>query len=526
MTKTGFIIANLFRKKTRTILTLLSVMCAFLLFGLLQAVNVLLKADVELRRRDAPDHAGAGFVHAAAADAPDAADRSRARRASASPIRCGSAAWSARTRRYSRLPSIRRAHCRRVSPQWVMPEDQWSAFATTRTGMIAGQAARRPAGLEDRQQDSDQVEHLSAAQRQQGLGVRPGRHLRRQGRGVRRSRRCAPTSTMPISTRPTSSATAMRGFFILRLADPQPGRNASRRTVDAMFENSPDETKTQTEQDFIIGFVKQIGDIGLIVRWILFAVFFTLLLVVGNTMAQACASAFRNWPCSRPWVFPTAACSDSCWPKRSCSACRRVIGGPGPDASWWRSRPCLARLPRREGHGRPDSRPVGLLPALRTRGRSRLATILVMSLAGKNRSSRRIRCLDCQLKIKMDSRAQEDRRCRLAGRYRSGPHHVQSDGSNHEHSISRAFPSGGALPWSSSSALPASSPYSPPCWRWQVGFETTLKSTGRTDVAMIMRGGSEAELNSVCHATRAYLDQAGAGCAQATTMASRWPRRK
>ena len=63
-----------------------------------------------------------------------------------------------------------------------------------------------------------------------------------------------------------------------------PPRSAA---VDAMFENSPDETKTQTEKDFNLSFVKQIGDIGLIVRWILFAVFFTLLLVVGNTMAQS-----------------------------------------------------------------------------------------------------------------------------------------------------------------------------------------------------------------------------------------------
>src|SRR6185436_8204532 len=46
MTKTSFIVANLFRRKVRTTLTLLSVTCAFLLFGLLQAVNVLLKADV------------------------------------------------------------------------------------------------------------------------------------------------------------------------------------------------------------------------------------------------------------------------------------------------------------------------------------------------------------------------------------------------------------------------------------------------------------------------------------------------
>jgi putative ABC transport system permease protein len=39
MTRSGFVIANLFRKRTRTILTLLSVIMAFLLFGLLQSVN-------------------------------------------------------------------------------------------------------------------------------------------------------------------------------------------------------------------------------------------------------------------------------------------------------------------------------------------------------------------------------------------------------------------------------------------------------------------------------------------------------
>jgi putative ABC transport system permease protein len=75
-------------------------------------------------------------------------------------------------------------------------------------------------------------------------------------------------------------------FFILKLTNGDAAQAVS-KTVDAMFENSPDETKTQTEKEFNVSFVKQIGDIGLIVRWILFAVFFTLLLVVGNTMAQS-----------------------------------------------------------------------------------------------------------------------------------------------------------------------------------------------------------------------------------------------
>ena len=47
MTKTGFVLANLFRKKIRTSLTLLSIITAFLLFGLLQSVNVLFNAGAD-----------------------------------------------------------------------------------------------------------------------------------------------------------------------------------------------------------------------------------------------------------------------------------------------------------------------------------------------------------------------------------------------------------------------------------------------------------------------------------------------
>ena len=51
--------------------------------------------------------------------------------------------------------------------------------------------------------------------------------------------------------------------------------------------NSPDETKTQPEKEFAIGFAKQIGDLGALVTRILAAVFFTILLLTGNTMAQS-----------------------------------------------------------------------------------------------------------------------------------------------------------------------------------------------------------------------------------------------
>src|SRR5207302_3491011 len=147
------------------------------------------------------------------------------------------------------------------------------------------QDGRRAVRLEARPEDPDLLQHLPAEERQQGVELRSRRHLRRQGRELEETHHIV---YMQHDYFDEANQFGMKGrtnFFILKLTD-SARAEAIARTVDAMFENSPDETKTQTEKDFNISFVKQIGDIGLIVRWILFAVFFTLLLVVGNTMAQ------------------------------------------------------------------------------------------------------------------------------------------------------------------------------------------------------------------------------------------------
>jgi len=76
------------------------------------------------------------------------------------------------------------------------------------------------------------------------------------------------------------------GWYIVKLDS---GADASRvaLAIDALSANSDHETKTQTEQAFNQAFAKQFADIGLIVTAIMAAVFFTLLLLTGNTMAQA-----------------------------------------------------------------------------------------------------------------------------------------------------------------------------------------------------------------------------------------------
>jgi putative ABC transport system permease protein len=76
------------------------------------------------------------------------------------------------------------------------------------------------------------------------------------------------------------------GWYIVRVADAKQAA-AVAQAIDARFVNSSAETKTGTEKAFVQSFANQTGDIGAIVTSIGIAVFFTMLLVSGNTMAQS-----------------------------------------------------------------------------------------------------------------------------------------------------------------------------------------------------------------------------------------------
>jgi putative ABC transport system permease protein len=76
------------------------------------------------------------------------------------------------------------------------------------------------------------------------------------------------------------------GWYTVRIAEPERAAEVA-AAIDAEFANSPYETKTEAEGAFLQGFADQIGDVGLIFTSIVAAVFFTILLVAGNTMAYA-----------------------------------------------------------------------------------------------------------------------------------------------------------------------------------------------------------------------------------------------
>jgi putative ABC transport system permease protein len=74
------------------------------------------------------------------------------------------------------------------------------------------------------------------------------------------------------------------GWLVLQTANPADNDRVA-KAIDAMFVNSTAETATDTEKAFNKAFAAQFGNIALIVILVVGAAFVTILMIVGNTMA-------------------------------------------------------------------------------------------------------------------------------------------------------------------------------------------------------------------------------------------------
>jgi putative ABC transport system permease protein len=283
MTKTGFVIANLFRKKTRTSLTMLSIVMAFLLFGLLQSVNVLFNAGADfLGAARLITQARVSFTQPLPMRMMPEIERVPGVEA-ITPSQWFGGVWQENTQLIALAVDPLRFH--KVYPEWQMSEAQWKQFADTRTAMVAGRLLANQYGWKVGQKIPISSNIFPQKNGSKDwtfdlVGIVDGKddEWKRQANQV--------WINHAYFAEENQFGAGGAGIYLIKLKQPEAASSVA-RTIDAMFENSPDETKTQTEKDWNLGFAKQIGDIGLIVRWILFAVFFTLLLVVGNTMAQS-----------------------------------------------------------------------------------------------------------------------------------------------------------------------------------------------------------------------------------------------
>ena len=93
------------------------------------------------------------------------------------------------------------------------------------------------------------------------------------------------------------------GWFGVRVKDAGQAAEVAKR-IDEQFANSPSETKAEPEGAFAAGFASQIGDIATIVAGVVSAVFFTILLVAGNTMSQSVRERTEEIGVQKAMGFP------------------------------------------------------------------------------------------------------------------------------------------------------------------------------------------------------------------------------
>jgi putative ABC transport system permease protein len=276
--------AGLFRKKTRTLLTLASIVIAFLLFGLLQAVQAAFEAGAD------------------AADAKRLLTISRYSFIELLPIAhlkqiervpgvvgVSYAEWfGAKYQNESNAFPVFAVDPERylaMYPEFTIAPAQREAFARTRTGAVAGVRLVERFGWKIGQTlpisseihpktDGDLNWQFDL------VGV-----LDAEDPAVRGN-----TDIVLINVAYFDEARqnnrGKTGWYVERVADSSQAKAIS-AAIDERFANSPDETRTQPEKEFAVGFAKQIGDIGALVTRILIAVFFTILILTGNTLAQS-----------------------------------------------------------------------------------------------------------------------------------------------------------------------------------------------------------------------------------------------
>ena len=280
--------ATLWRKKARTVFTLLSIMIAFLLFGVLETVDY------------AFEHPSAGATGANKLITMNkysitlSLPFSDAQQIRAVPgvAEVTWLSWFGAYYRESKnfvfaLPVDTETYFNLHKGEFVVRDDQMNAYKATRTGALVNDALMKKFGW----QVGDKIPlHTTIwAQKKNGsldwtfdivgtFSVKDPTEASAQASTV--------LWHYDLFDEGRSFGKGQVGWFEERIDDPRAASELARK-IDALFDNSSDETKTQPSKDFAMAFLKQIGDVGFVMRAILGAVFFTLLFLTGNTMMQS-----------------------------------------------------------------------------------------------------------------------------------------------------------------------------------------------------------------------------------------------
>ena len=277
----GLIWAGIFRKPVRSLLTMASIVIAFLLFGILQSVTVSFNSGVILAEADrlvvAPKYS---IID----DIPVSYGPQIARTPGVKYVTHMS--WFGGTYKdpenfFPRWP-VDTGQFFEIFPELILDEGEKQQFKTLRTAAIVGREVADKYDI----QVGDKMPLVAniwpnkdnAPWEFDVVGIYDGKD----------EKVAADQMYMNYEFFDEYRAFGAGGVgqFMITIEDQGQSAEIAGR-IDAMFANSSDETKTQTEKAYNQMFANQAGNIALIMTGILSAVFFTILLLTGNTMSQA-----------------------------------------------------------------------------------------------------------------------------------------------------------------------------------------------------------------------------------------------
>ncbi|GIK16352.1 MAG: membrane protein [Planctomycetota bacterium] len=278
----GLVLSNLKRRKLRTALTMLCIFVAFVLFGLLCALKEAFTAGVTVAGADRlivrhkvslimllPVTYGPRMEQVPGVSA-------------AMHFTWFNGIYQNEPKNFFATMPVTPERFLDMYPEYVLPDDQKKIWLEKRAGAIVGRtlAERFNWKIGDRVPLTSPIwPHKSGgAWEFEIVGVYDGAEKGTDTSGF--------YFRYDYFDEGRAQGEGMVGWYGVRVNDPDHA-DAVARAIDAEFANSPYETKAEPEGAFAQGFVQQIGNVSTMLIAILSAVFFTILLVAGTTMAQA-----------------------------------------------------------------------------------------------------------------------------------------------------------------------------------------------------------------------------------------------
>jgi putative ABC transport system permease protein len=272
--------SSLWRKKIRTIFTLLSVFVAFLLFGLLMTIRGAFSFGVDIAGVDR-----LVVIHKVSLIMPLPYAYKERLAATEGVDVVGPQTWFGGVYQdpsnFFAQIVVEPEPFLKIYPEFRIPPDQVTAWMADRQGAIVGAdlARRFNWKVGDRVPITGTIWQPKQGQTWEFniSGIYDG------DQGVDKTQFFFRYDYLDENRR---QGEGLVGWYVVKIADASRAHEMGAK-FDAMFANSSAETKTTTEKGFVEGFAKQMGDIGAIMIAILAAVLFTMLLVAANTMAQS-----------------------------------------------------------------------------------------------------------------------------------------------------------------------------------------------------------------------------------------------